>query len=304
MILESLRNSSKTLLEAQQAKLKTHPLLTLLYVILIFIVGSIIMAIPYFIIMLLSGGISFEDGLKLNSSNNFWIQNLLLIVIIFSYIGYCKWIEGRSIRSLGFSRKGITRQYIQGAVLGFGMISISLGLCFATGAMEYQGISESISWGIIFLFLLGFMVQGMSEEVMLRSYTMVSLSNRMHIVWAILISSILFGLLHCFNNSFSWVAMLNLVLYGIFASLYFLSTDNIWAVGAQHSIWNWAQGNVYGINVSGIEVNDTISRFTPVEGKDFISGGGFGLEGGIAVTIVLVFGIIYLLYNIKNKSVA
>lgn len=297
MILEDLKTRSGILIEAQQAKLKTHPVATIGLFILLYIIGFVgagILMAPWLIIDMIQSGGGTDI---LESDNLLLVQNFALIAVIAAFFLYCKLVEKRSAQSVGFVKRGALKQYLRGSLLGLLMISLSLGIGLLSGTMAYEGIILSVPWWIILLWLLGFMVQGMSEEVALRGYAMVSLSNRMPVVWAILITSIVFGALHAFNSSFSWLAMVNLILYGIFASLYFLHTNNIWAVGAHHSIWNWAQGNLYGVEVSGMKVDATVFRFSSTGSNDLISGGGFGLEGGLAATLIISLAILYLVWK-------
>jgi hypothetical protein len=55
-----------------------------------------------------------------------------------------------------------------------------------------------------------------------------------------------------------------------------------------HAVWNWAQGNLFGFEVSGqAAAGGTLFNFMEI-GPDVITGGPFGPEGGLAVTIVLI----------------
>lgn len=78
--------------------------------------------------------------------------------------------------------------------------------------------------------------------------------------------------------------------------------ENIWAVGAFHSLWNFAQGNIYGIQVSGNSLQPAILNSSNVKGHGLINGAGFGLEGGLGVTLVLGLGIVYLVYNLNKQG--
>ena len=94
---------------------------------------------------------------------------------------------------------------------------------------------------------------------------------------------------------------MNLTLFGVFASVYFIKSGNIWGVGALHSIWNLAQGNIYGIRVSGIVTECSVFASAPSEGG-FLLNGAFGLEGGLAVTIVLLAGTCFLLRKRPERA--
>ena len=148
----------------------------------------------------------------------------------------------------------------------------------------------------ILLALLGFGLQGMSEEVLCRGYLMTTILKH-HKPWvAVMTNAVIFALLHGMNNGISLLAIINLTLCGIMFSLYMLRTDNLWGACAIHSIWNFVQGNFFGLPVSGIDSGDSVFRFSLIEGSDLANGGAFGLEGGLPCTIVLTAVILVLLF--------
>ncbi|MDE7446089.1 MAG: CPBP family intramembrane metalloprotease [Lachnospiraceae bacterium] len=211
-------------------------------------------------------------------------------------------IQKRNPVTLGFTRKGAIKDYLVGIAAGFLVFSAAVLICVLTGALRIEGFAATFGIGMFVLFVLGFMIQGMAEEVLCRGYFMVSVGRRNPMWAAILLNALVFAALHLFNSGISILAFINLVLYGVFASIYFIKGGNIWGVGAFHSMWNLVQGNVYGILVSGIDVDCTVLRSTSVEGMEIVNGGAFGLEGGLAVTVVLLVGIIFLLCRKGSKK--
>ncbi len=219
----------------------------------------------------------------------FATAGMILVVLLF-----CKLIQKRRMTSLGFVKKDMLKEYLVGLFMGFILFTVAVLICVITGTMKFNGFSRNFSIGMFLLFLLGYMVQGMSEEVLCRGYFMISVSRRYPIVAGILANSLSFAALHLFNSGISILAFINLTLFGILASVYFLKRGNIWGIAAFHSIWNLVQGNVYGVLVSGMGTECSVFSTTMVEGKELIGGGAFGMEGGLAVTIVFVAGICFM----------
>ena len=124
---------------------------------------------------------------------------------------------------------------------------------------------------------------------------MVSVGRRYPMWVAVFTNAVIFAVLHLLNNGISVLAFINLVLFGVFASLYFIKRGNIWGIGALHSVWNLVQGNFWGLSVSGMGTECSVLSSTMIEGKDIINGGAFGPEGGLGVSVVLVAGIGILL---------
>lgn len=244
-----------------------------------------------------------EISAQIVSSNAYSIMGLianlgLILVIWFA----CRIFQRRKLSSLGYCKKDAVKEYLRGALLGLIAFSSAVLICMITGAVKFEGISPSFSIGIFLCFTVGFLIQGMAEEMMCRGYFMVSVARRYSMLVAILANSILFAMLHLLNNGISVLAFINLTLYGIFASIYFIKRGNIWAPAAFHSIWNLVQGNVYGIYVSGTTNNCKLLSSISVEGKTLWNGGDFGLEGGLAVTIILVVGILFLCTRKAKKD--
>lgn len=237
-------------------------------------------------------------------------SDAMSITMLFANVGiilvtllFCKLIQKRKATTVGFQKPGMWKEYLCGLGVGFVMFSVAVLLCVATGSLKFQGLSATFSVGIFVLFLLGYMIQGMAEEVLCRGYFLVSVGRRYPLAVGIFANAVFFAALHLLNDGISVLAFINLVLFGVFASVYFIKRGNIWGVGALHSIWNLVQGNVYGIRVSGMQTTCSILSSEMVDGRELINGGNFGLEGGLAVTIVLVVSTVIMLATRQQRYV-
>ena len=245
---------------------------------------------------------ALEAAAQIGTSDAYMVLSLFAdIMMIGVALLFCKLIQKRRMRTLGFTKDGVLKEYLIGAGVGFLIFSVAVLLCVVTGALRLEGISDTFSVGMFVLFLLGFMVQGMAEEVLCRGYFMVSFGRRYPMVAAVIANAVIFAALHLLDPGVAPLAIVNLILFGIFASCYFIRKGNIWGIGALHSVWNLVQGNFYGIKVSGMATSCTVFSSTAVEGREIINGGAFGLEGGLAVTIVLTAGILMLCF-VKGKK--
>ena len=206
---------------------------------------------------------------------------------------FVRLIEGRKLWSMGFLKKNAVPHYLLGLVSGFLMFSGVVGIAYLMGGLTWNGYKGG-SVGMLLLMLLGYGIQGMSEEVLCRGWFMTTVLRHQNVVWAVALNSILFGLLHAGNNGFTALAMLNLVLYAVMISIYMLRTDSLWGACAVHSIWNFVQGNFYGLPVSGIDSGDSVFSMS-LTGSVLANGGDFGLEASLATTIVMLVVIAVLL---------
>lgn len=280
---------------------------------IIFIISLILSSIPQIVVLVVETINAINNGIPLeeleaqleNSRAGMYAMLFSTIITSLIVIWYCKKKEKISLRAMGFERKNAIRNYLFGLIIGFAMFSSVIGINVATGAMTMEGLTTNFSIstvGFILLFLLGFLFQGAEEEILTRGYLMVSIGAKHNMRKALLISSIIFALLHAFNPGLTILALINLTLFGVFAGLYIICFDNIWGACAIHSIWNFAQGNFYGISVSGMAKMDSIFSTVNTEGKELINGGAFGAEGGIATTISLVVAIVLLFVYMKKTG--
>lgn len=243
-----------------------------------------------------------EIGTEIMMQEKYLIPSLFCTVFgtLISII-YCRFIEARHLTSMGMRKEKAGIHYLQGLLVGFVMISGATLLSVLFGISDIT-MCTSINWGVIVLFFFGFIVQGMSEEFIFRGYLMNTLGGR-HNPWlAVIISSAAFSLAHILNPGFNVFIFLNLTLFGIFAGLYMIAFDDIWGACAIHSIWNFTQGNFYGISVSGTGVNESVFRTKAVSSITLLSGGDFGIEGSVVTTIVLIAACIPVLLKIKKQN--
>lgn len=248
---------------------------------------------------------SFQAAASIASNIPEWMMIVILlseILMILVVILYCQWLEKRKPDTLGFRRKGMIGQYVCGLLGGFICFSAAYLICVLTGSVHFDGLAEQIAPLYIVGYFVGYMIQGMAEEVLCRGYLLVSLSRRHSLRYSILLSSVFFAVLHGMNPGISVLAVFNLTLFGIFAALLLIKYENIWIVGAFHSIWNFVQGNLYGIQVSGNQLQQSVFATTCKDSSAITNGGAFGMEGGLAVTLVLGAGIAWLLWSLKKEG--
>lgn len=234
-----------------------------------------------------------------------WMMIVILlseVLMILVVVLYCRFIEKRKVDTMGFRKKGMVSQYVIGMLGGFLFFTVSYLICVMTGSIHFDGMADHIAPLYIIGYLAGYMIQGMAEEVLCRGYLFVSLARRHSLWYSILLSAVFFAALHGMNPGLSVLAVLNLILFGVFAALLLVKYENIWIVGAFHSIWNFVQGNLYGIQVSGNSLQQSVFASTCNNSRSFINGGAFGMEGGLAVTLVLGAGIAYLIWSLQKEG--
>lgn len=303
--------------EAMKAKKGSSWIKEILIFIVVFYIANMAMSLlmtPIQMVLMFNSA-DFMNAVKaqdyelmMTALNEITASHANLINMLISEIGmiavvclFCKWFQKRKMSTLGFVKKGMFKEYIIGLIVGFAMFSAAVLIGVVTGSIEFNGMSATFSIGLFLLYTVGFMIQGMAEEVVCRGYFMVSYARKYPVYAAVIANSLVFAALHLGNSGITVLSFINLVLFGIFASVYFIRRGNLWGVGALHSIWNLVQGNFYGIKVSGMEITNSFLDATMVEGKELFNGGDFGLEGSLSVTIILVIATV-VMYFMKDKD--
>ncbi len=231
------------------------------------------------------------------------LETTLYLIWLFGplFLILCLWltlVEKRPFWTIGLERSGAVLKYLRGFMVGLIMIGGAVGLSGMVGYIDFeQGNPQKqggMALGGVLIILIGWLVQGAGEEILTRGWLLPVIGARYRPWWGVIISSVFFSALHSMNADITAVAFLNLFLVGIFAALYALKEGSLWGVCSFHSAWNWAQGNLLGFEVSGTsQAAGTLINLKEV-GPDVITGGAFGPEGGLSVTVVLLIGCVVI----------
>ena len=257
-------------------------------------VGRVLLAIPCTLLIPNS----------LSGSTSMLISLFATLATVAAVLIYCLAIERRTLSSLGFLRRGAVAEYAIGLAAGLGLFGLPVLLCVVTGTMSLSPAEAMPSLGLMLLFFVGFLIQGMSEEMLCRSYLMVSLSRGWPLWVCAVANALLFSLIHIGNPGVTVIALVNIFLFGLFASMLTLRRGSIWMVGAIHSMWNFAQGNLFGIPVSGLmgSPSPLVAKMGEEGWQTMVNGGSFGLEGGLAVTAVLAAACLVVVFASTKRS--
>jgi membrane protease YdiL (CAAX protease family) len=245
------------------------------------------------IVIILAGGIAGGalGGLVFASPELKQFQELCVfgvtLIVLFLWV---RFKEGRPFSSVGFRGRNPVGKLLLGLVIGALMMTVAVLIAWATGQYG-TGLSVHLNLGVdslvwILLLLPVFVVQASTEEAITRGY-MLQIGGRDINGWvAILGSSVIFAVIH---PGASPVALLNIALYAVFASFVALGQGSLWLIAGIHIGWNYFQGNIYGVPVSGDPKANSLLAFGPTSGSnDLITGGAFGLEASLIGSVVLV----------------
>jgi len=181
-----------------------------------------------------------------------------------------------------------------GTLLGAAPICLLVGLALvagygtvAPGNLELADFLPSLLPALGALFFLAAW-----EEFTLRGYLLRQLSIGLNPMAAIVLTSLLFGLMHSGNPGANWQGLLYTAIGGFLMALLVIRSGSLWLVIGYHFGWNAAAYNLFGLELSGLEGEQSILAST-ITGADWLTGGSYGFEASLPAVVfeVLVLSV-------------
>jgi len=211
---------------------------------------------------------------------------IVALAVILTYKAFKRWIERASDRELELH--GALGELCAGLLLGFLIFSAATGVVALLGGFEILGLRGAGNiWPMIALAF----VSGPFEEILFRGLVLRLLEKLVGTWWALAATSAFFGLAHLMNpDSTLFAAFAIACEAGILLGAAYLVTRRLWLAIGLHSAWNFTQGWVFSIPVSGgtPPLGLLITRRV---GPEWLTGGDFGLEASaVALVVATVAG--------------
>ncbi|HMQ03332.1 MAG TPA: type II CAAX endopeptidase family protein [Pyrinomonadaceae bacterium] len=208
------------------------------------------------------------------------------------------WFSGRLLEGLPFRALGASLSWIGlrnlaiGCGLGAATFVFAVIIGYFAGGLRFELNTQAATVTLLSsaLIALGvFSVAAAFEEALFRGYILQSFA-RSGLAWlAILLTSAFFGIAHLSNPNLGFISTANTMLAGVWFGIAYLKTRDLWFVTGMHLMWNWMQGAVFGIEVSGLTELSPAPLLNEIDsGPTWLTGGDYGLEGGIACTAALI----------------
>lgn len=236
------------------------------------------------------------------------LMAFLLVAFITWMLAVAAWIafvERRNAGTIGLTRAGAAAGLSGGLVVGVVMPAAVIACIWLAGAYEPGALFPAVQSSGALIAIAGlfvcFFVQASIEEIIFRGWLTSVITRRSNLIIAVLLSSLLFTLMH-FSRGQPWLVTGNILLFALFASVWSISSNNIWGVMGWHAGWNWIIATGFDVPVTGLDagVPALIVSLAPA-GSDLLTGGADGPEGSIFCTLFLVCGIIFFAWRIAQK---
>lgn len=249
----------------------------------------VVMVVLSFAYSFISGILFALDPSTFTTDLAYMLTSLGLVVT--AYLFWTIW-DKRPFKEMGFEaslRKTLV-DFGAGSLLGVVIILLSVIISLALGLGSFAGRAQgTVVWDVLMGFLV-YLSVGFAEEILSRGYMMTVLSNSFGSISAIIGSAVIFSALHLINPNLSILSVVNILLAGVLLGFSYYRTKALWFPIGLHFTWNLMQGTIFSLEVSGIESTGLFRVL--LTGPDYITGGKFGLEGGIIVTLLTLLGFV------------
>ncbi|MGE5679232.1 MAG: M1 family aminopeptidase [Pseudomonadota bacterium] len=262
--------------------------------------------VVYMSIMLIAGLIFFS-GTSLGEGK---LQELLVgalsfaasLLVAFLYLR----LDRKSFASIGINfREDWYKKLLLGCLEGTAAILMVFSILLISGMAEAVGMNKAGATAVLTEILTGFplylIAVAFTEELLTRGYIYHYLKGKFTVAGAAMVTSAIFALMHLFNPNITPLALINIFLAGIVLNLLVIRDGKLWSAVGFHFTWNYIMGVIFASPVSGGSPEGIIA--ISLRGEELLTGGAFGIEGGLICSAILLLTAFYLLYyNDKREA--
>jgi len=232
----------------------------------------------------------------------FWALVATLAATLGGFKALTQIFDRRPLRAMGLAlHSRWMKELGQGLALGSAMILLVVAPEWTCGLARFTfaGLPAPRAMSLTFVILA---VAAANEEIVFRGYPFQRLVESITPAGAVVVSSVLFGVVHLSNPHHTLFSTVNTALVGVAFALAYLRTRALWMPIGMHFIWNFLMGFVLGLPVSGIDFPATMLRANAV-GPPWLTGGDYGPEGGLLATVAILAATGFLFFS-KHLSIS
>jgi CAAX protease family protein len=222
---------------------------------------------------------------------------LIVMPFLLAYWLLAKAIERRPLSELDWRKSPQLLWGLLAALLLFTLVAAEL---WAANVYTVSGWGDAPLWT---LFLLTAVVPGITEEIISRGILFRLTEEGLGTWIALLVSALFFGFAHIGNpGATAWSSIAISIEAGLLFGLLYHVTRSLWWCIGMHAGWNFVQGAVFGIPVSGIAVDGLLE--SRLQGPDWLDGGGFGAEASVLTVLTCCVISLWLLQRMLRARSA
>lgn len=257
-----------------------------------------------FIVLFVSGGIVFGSlavgamyalyGTIPPGSSAFLVVNGSVSFAVALVAGWLcgKYLERLPFNALGASfHVGWAKNFIFGLLIGAITFAFAATLGIGGGGLSFS-LNSAPSGDIVRTMVVSFLIFAAAaafEEALFRGYILQTFVRSELTLFGVVLTSLLFATVHNANPAATVLSWVNTFIAGMWFAVAYLKARDLWLPFGLHLAWNWTQGSIFGVEVSGLAeiVKDPLLRESDA-GPAWLTGGDYGIEGGVITTVALV----------------
>ena len=216
-----------------------------------------------------------------------WLTWLVAVavsgVMVALYALFVRLFERQPAKDIPLGR--LTAETAKGFGIGAGFMVSVVGVMLLTGLRKITGSGTDPAIGIIPAFF-NFIMVAVGEEIVFRGVLFRWIDEKWGFLTALIISALLFGAMHMGQPNATWWSSLAIAIEaGLMLGAAYKWSGTLWFPIGIHWAWNFFQGNIFGIAVSGSDAGASLLH-SAANGPDILTGGPFGAEASIITVII------------------
>lgn len=257
-----------------------------------------------FLLSLVLGFILLSIGQFANTPDvAVWLSCLINVAVCAAMLGlyalFVKIIERSPAKDLPLNR--LAAETGKGFGIGALFFVAVVLVMLVAGIYKFVSINTG-NVDLLIQALFFYLTVAVGEEILFRGIMFRWIDEKFGFVAALVVSSLLFGFMHIFQPGASWWSSIAIALEaGLLLAAAYKYSGTLWLPIGIHWGWNYFQGNIFGIEVSGSDAGESL--FIPeITGPDILTGGAFGAEASIiAFGLGLLLSIWLIIKIVKRK---
>lgn len=243
-----------------------------------------------------------------------WLINSAVTLAAATLAGFAcaRWLEGLPARALGWTNhKGWLLDLLKGTLVGALSLVLAALIILLGGGYRFvfNGLQAGAVMKTVLFSGLVFIVAAAAEEAIFRGYPLQTMTRARLALVGLVVTSLVFAYFHRLNPHntpglppFTYLGIhfinlpfINTTLAGVWLAVAYLRTRSLWFPLGLHWSWNWTMGALLGLPVSGIkELTPSPLLSATDAGPQWLTGGAYGVEGGLACTLALLISTIFV----------
>jgi membrane protease YdiL (CAAX protease family) len=223
-----------------------------------------------------------------------YIETVSMLTILLAAWLMVRFVDRRPFVSLGFARETAPRDWVIGLAVGLGMMAACVAILYSLGWATWS-TNGSFAGSALAITTLAMLLNTVTQEVLVRGFVQQTIQSQFGTLAAVIASSLFFLALHVGAIGSQLLPALSLFSAGVLLATCYALTGELWLPIALHFGWNVLQGPVLGQSVSG-QALDAGNQVLKIAGPELMTGGKFGIEGGLIAIVITMLGTPLILF--------